>query len=65
MSEQRLIDLETKFSYQEMQIEELKQTVHDQFLVIDRLERQVNQLIQQIKQSGESTIRPNEKPPHY
>jgi uncharacterized coiled-coil protein SlyX len=41
ISVQKLIDLESKFSFQEAIIEELRQTVHEQYLAIQKLEKKV------------------------
>ena len=65
MNEQRLVDLETKFSYQEHLIEELRQTVHDQYLTIEKLEKNLKALMNRLD-GVDSKIRPaHEKPPHY
>lgn len=66
--ENRLIELETKYSYQEMAIEELQKTTHEQFLKIEKLEKTISMLADQIKSafSGDHIIGPaGEKPPHY
>jgi SlyX protein len=63
INEQRLIDLETKFSHQDILIEEMRQTLHEQYLTIEKLEKNVKVLTEQLK--GSEDIRPNEKPPHY
>lgn len=65
MNEQRLIELETKFSYQEKLIEELQQTVHAQYLVQSKLEKTLNLLVDQLKGIGEEAHPSHEKPPHY
>lgn len=68
MSESRLIDLETKFSHQENAIEELQQAMHAQYLIIEKLEKSVKLLTEQIRTIAESEnqIGPaSEKPPHY
>lgn len=68
MNEPRLVDLETKFSFQEASIEELQQTVHDQQMALQRLEKTLKILTDQFKSiaSKENEIRSgNEKPPHY
>ena len=66
MSEARLIDLETKFSFQEAQIEELRQTVHDQYLMIKKLEKLVKILTEKMMGAEAGALNTNhEKPPHY
>ena len=62
-TEQRLIELEVKFSHQDLLIEELRQTLHEQYLAIEKLEKNLKVLTDQIK--GSEDIRGNEKPPHY
>jgi SlyX protein len=62
--EKRLIDLETKISFQDQTIEELHVVIYKQQKQIDQMEKMMENLKGQIK-SGESDIRPNEKPPHY
>ncbi len=63
MSEQRLIDLETKFSHQDILIEEMRQTLHEQYLTIEKLEKNLKVLTDQLKATED--IRGPEKPPHY
>ncbi|UOF01892.1 SlyX family protein [Bdellovibrio reynosensis] len=68
MSEERLIDIETKILHQEHLIEELNQVVYSQQKTIDKLETLLTGLTKRLKEAlgGESDdIRPNEKPPHY
>ncbi|MBX9767521.1 MAG: SlyX family protein [Bdellovibrionales bacterium] len=66
MNEQRLIDLETKVSYQEVLVEELRQTVHEQYLAIEKLEKSLKVMTDRIRQADASTLAVvNEKPPHY
>jgi uncharacterized coiled-coil protein SlyX len=63
--EQRLIDLETKFSYQEMLIEELRQTVHGQYVALEKLEKNLKLLTDRVKSGDEGVNAAHEKPPHY
>lgn len=66
-TEQRLIDLETKVSYQEVQIEELRETVHEQYLLVELLQKELKTILDRL-QSDNSPSAPsiiNEKPPHY
>jgi SlyX protein len=66
INEQRLVDLETKFSYQDTLIEELRQTVHEQYLTIEKLEKNVKVLMNRLEGFDENNIRAgHEKPPHY
>jgi len=64
----RLIELETKISYQDHVIGELNEVVIRQQDQIDRLEKGSEQLRQHLKQnSGTGLARPDEEvpPPHY
>lgn len=67
MTEQRLIEMETRFLYQEDTLEQLNQVVCRQQEEIRQLkvtlERVTKNLRHILEQSGE--IRPHEKPPHY
>lgn len=63
VNEQRLIDLESKFSHQDLLIEQLRQTLHEQYLAIEKLEKNLKMITDQLK--GSEDIRGNEKPPHY
>ncbi|MDQ6981762.1 MAG: SlyX family protein [Mariprofundus sp.] len=63
-----LIELETKISYQDHIIGELNEVVTRQQSQIDRLEKEMNQLRQHLKQGGNTGLaRPDEEvpPPHY
>lgn len=68
MTEQRLIELEIKISYQEVAIEALHRQVYDQIKKIDQLENRLQKLAARFDEETEpaSDIGPsNEKPPHY
>lgn len=68
MSEQRLTDLETKFSFHEDQLEELNKTVYQQQQQIERLEAICEALARQLRSmhdAGEGGAAANERPPHY
>jgi SlyX protein len=65
MSEQRLVDLETKFSYQDHLIEELRQIVQAQYLAIEKLEKSVKALTNRLDADGNNIRAAHEKPPHY
>lgn len=62
-----VVDLEIKIAHQEVAIEELKQTTHEQYLKIERLEKELKRLQERLDSFQQpSTIGPgNEKPPHY
>jgi len=66
--EERLIELETKISYQDHLIGELNDVVTRQQNQIDRLEKAMRKMIDHLKVPGDSDIaRPDEEapPPHY
>ena len=66
MSEQRLVDLETKFSFQDSLIEELRLSLQAQYLKIEKLEKNMKIILDQMKNSGNDHINTgHEKPPHY
>lgn len=62
-----LIDLEMKISHQEAAIDELKTTVFDQGLQIDRLETKIKRMLERLESVDTAApVGPgNEKPPHY
>ncbi len=64
MSEQRLIDLETKISFQEVLIDDLQKVVNDQYLSLEKIEKSMKLLNEKLK-ARESSSPKNEKPPHY
>ena len=66
--EERLIALETRFSYQDHFLEQLNRIVTDQQKVIERLEKEIFDLKRAVNsgdgvQSGISLK--DDKPPHY
>ena len=68
MNEERLINIETKVSYQEDLIEELNKTVYQQQQKLDRLEAICGTLarhIQSLAEAGNESKPANERPPHY
>jgi SlyX protein len=67
-SERRLLELETKASFQEATILDLNKAVIDQGARIERLEATVRSLRERIKESsgdGQQPLPENERPPHY
>lgn len=66
-TEQRLINLEIKASFNEDQLDQLNQVIIDQQRQIDWLLREVRQLRQQIPEGNVAGLsRPgDELPPHY
>lgn len=68
MSEKRLIDLETKISHQELDIEALQDAVYGHQKTIDLLVEKLNKLTGRIEaeiNSGLEIGPADEKPPHY
>jgi len=66
--ENRIIELETKISYQDHTIQELNEVVIGQQQQIDQLEKNVNKLSEHLKAQNPSDLaRPEEEapPPHY
>ncbi len=69
MTEERLIDIETKLAFQEDLIEELNKTVYQQQQKIERLKAICEALARQVRSlgdaGGEGKAPANERPPHY
>ena len=69
MSEERLINIETKIAYQEDLIEELNKTIYQQQQKLERLDATCKKLAGHIALLGESMNEGeavvNERPPHY
>ncbi len=68
MTEQRLIDLETRFSHQDHFLEQLNKIVVAQQTTIERLEKEILDLKRSI--NSENGVQSNrtlqdDKPPHY
>ena len=66
--EERITDLEIRFMHQERTIHELSSTVYRQQQVIERLERELRQLANQVRMELPSLTRQadeEEPPPHY
>ena len=67
-SERRLVELETKASFQEATIMDLNKAVIDQGARIEKLEATVRSLRERIKETsgdGQPPLPENERPPHY
>ncbi|MBL7544560.1 MAG: SlyX family protein [Bdellovibrionaceae bacterium] len=67
MTEQRLIEMETKFLYQEDTIEQLNQVICKQQEQIQNLQKSFDLIAKNLKFLLENSeeIRGHEKPPHY
>ncbi len=69
MSEERLVEIETKIAFQEQTIEDLNDVIYEQQQEIDRLGAICDALVRQFKELSELTsgidAPANEKPPHY
>lgn len=67
MNEDRIINLESKLSYQEDLIRELSEVIARQDKSLYQLEQSVGSLGQQFKELSENAQggSANEKPPHY
>lgn len=68
MNEDRLINLETKITYQEDLLEELNKTVYQQQQKLDQLEEFCRTLAGQVRslaEAGNEGKVTNERPPHY
>jgi SlyX protein len=68
MNEQRLVNIETKVSFHEDQIEELNKTVYRQQQAIERLEAICEALARELRalaDAGNDGKSANERPPHY
>ena len=64
----RLIELESKFSHQDLAIDELQKLVFEQHRRIETLEKMVSSLTQTLKENFAATTGAppqHEKPPHY
>lgn len=68
MNEERLVNIETKITYQEDLIDELNKAVYQQQQKLDRLEATCKSLVEYIEslaESGSGRMPANERPPHY
>ncbi len=69
MSEERLVEIETKIAFQEKTIEDLNDVIYEQQQEIERLGSICNVLVKRVKELSEFTqgvdAPANEKPPHY
>jgi SlyX protein len=67
MSEQRLIDIETKIAHQEILVSELNQVIAQQQETIDQLQAALKKFFKQFREKnlGGDIGPADQKPPHY
>jgi SlyX protein len=68
MLEERLIDIESKITFQEDLLQDLNRTVYEQQKKIERLEALCESLIGHVRELSEAAgerAGSNERPPHY
>jgi SlyX protein len=69
ISEERLVEIETKIAYQEKTIKDLNDALYEQQQEIERLGDICNSLVKRVKELSGVTLGidapANEKPPHY
>ncbi len=61
--DERLIDLEMRLMHQEKLLEQLDEVVTDQHKLIERLQREIARLKEQVLQGPSEDV--DEPPPHY
>ncbi len=68
MNEERMVDIETKITFQDNTLQELNDVIYRQQKQIDQLEAICQSLIERVKALSEqstSGVPEDEKPPHY
>lgn len=69
MTEDRLVEIETKIAYQEKTIRDLSDAIYEQQQEIERLGDICDVLVKRVKEISERSLGidapANEKPPHY
>ena len=68
MSEERIVELESKLAYQEQTLEELNEVVTDQQARLMQLEELCRSLVERVRSLGEASSDGDpeaERPPHY
>ncbi len=63
--EQRLSDLEIKFSYQDDMLSELSMVIADQQKTIDQMRSMLESLSEQNTEAAQGRSLADDKPPHY
>jgi uncharacterized coiled-coil protein SlyX len=63
----RIVDLEVRYSFQEKQLKELSEALFEQGQLLERLTLRVERIERSLRELFESfgPTPPNEKPPHY
>jgi uncharacterized coiled-coil protein SlyX len=61
--DERLIELETRYTHLERQVADLSEVVFEQQKALDALRKQLLALSARVDQQGGPT--PNDRPPHY
>jgi SlyX protein len=62
--EERIVELEIRFTHQQRTLEELSEVLHEQARTIDRLKKELLALRQRLD-AGPEENPANERPPHY
>jgi uncharacterized coiled-coil protein SlyX len=66
--ERRLVEIESKASFQESELIDMSEIIRSQDARIGRLEATLRALIEKVKEmagEGQSPLPANERPPHY
>lgn len=63
--EQRIVELEARYTEQQDMLENLSEVLIRQQRTIDRLEAELSQLKKRIEEPGLVDAKADEKPPHY
>ncbi|MFC3693340.1 SlyX family protein [Chenggangzhangella methanolivorans] len=61
----RLDALEARYAHQELTIEQLNETVAEQWAVIDRLKREISHLAERLEDAAAGVAPVDRPPPHY
>lgn len=61
----RIIELEIKISYQEVQVEELRKLVDEQQITIDKMEKALKEIVDKMTSDENSANPEHVRPPHY
>ena len=61
----RIEALEIRAAYQDQMIEDLNQTIIDQWKQIDGLRRQLAEILDRVQEAEDGSAAPERPPPHY